>query len=189
MTDDLTDKRLYKRRIHIIPFSFIDNVDKICAAISNMEADKVYLLYTRNAHYIYPVSKVAANNFAKIVKSRTGAETECRGLNISDDDLNGIIGEMRHIIESEAGNYIYINLATGLPIHSIAGAIAAMCFQTKDLDVSPYIADDTDVAFPLPDVLRIETPSEDLLKVLGICNELNGKMEKVSGSALIKLRE
>ncbi len=117
-------------RVHVAPVGF--EIDRIVLPAKNMKADRVYLLVHDN-----PSLDKATKFYDRIEKSLKEANIETVRESHDRLDMFKIIKSVKTIAEKEKGNTIYINLASGSKIQSIASMIASMMFN-DDANIHPF---------------------------------------------------
>ena len=186
----------YSRRTHIIPVFATDiNTDKAWNFPDEMDADTVYLITTR----INPIPLNIEKIRSRITETRNVDIKLIRG--VFEDDLYYAIGVLRKIIESERGNYIFINCPSKSHIWTSAGLIAAMLFQDdKDnTKIIPYYLKSKprlytgkirrQVGFDIKTLsldFRIEKPQDEILRALKSIADLENMGIGVTKTVLIE---
>ena len=111
-------------RIHVAPVGF--EVDRIVLPAKERRADRVYLMIHQNR------SEDKAQPFVeKIQAALKSDKIEVKIKHHNRLDLFEIIKSVKGIIETEQGNNIYVNLASGSKIQAIAGMMACMMFNDQ----------------------------------------------------------
>ena len=125
-----TMKMIENLRVHIAAVGY--EIDRIVLPATNMKADRVYLLVHDNPSLDKAVS------FYEAIEERLG-KINIETVRESHDrlDMFNIIKSVKAITEKERGNTIYINLASGSKIQSIASMIASMLFN-DDNNIHPF---------------------------------------------------
>lgn len=118
-------KMLEGMRVHIAPVGF--EVDRIVLPANMRKADRVWLLVHNNA------SADKADQFIAEIKKRldkSGIETRDRS--VDRTDLFDIMREVRGIIKAErdAGNVVFVNVASGSKIQAIGCMMACMTMSS-----------------------------------------------------------
>lgn len=185
----------YPRRIYIIPVFSGTIYTKNMAPVS-MNADTVYLI-TRRPN---SVPKNADRVFSQFDETKKIELKIVRGF---EDDMYYAIGTLRKIIESERGNYIYIDLSIGSPMWTSAGLMATMLFSDDDekTEITPYYLTQNNRAFiylytnyeksnfginTLPVDFRIEKPQDEILRALKSIADLENMGIGVTKTVLIE---
>lgn len=169
-------------RVHLAPVGY--EIDRIVLSAKQMKADKVWLLVHEK-----PSEDKAGPFILKIEK-----ELQKSGIKVAKEhhnrlDLFSVIRSVKEIIEKEKGNSIYVNLASGSKIQSIAMMMACMMFN--DGKVIPFYAEAEKYAgfegkqlsygvknlMQLP-TYQIQVPRRDLIDALKIIKEHGGKITK-----------
>ena len=117
-------KMLEGMRVHIAPVGF--EVDRIVLPARMRKADRVWLLVHNNA------SADKANQFmAEIKKKLSKMGIESLDRSVDRTDLFDIMREVRGIIKSErdAGNVVFVNVASGSKIQAIGCMMACMTMR------------------------------------------------------------
>lgn len=170
-------------RVHIAPVGF--EIDRVVIPAREMRADKVWLL----AHDV-PSEDKGRPYLEKIQAQlkRQGIKVEIAKVNRLD--LFKIIKAVITIVESEARNDVYVNVASGSKIHSIACMMACMILA-KEKSVKPFYAEAERYAafegmqqstgvkkmMPLP-TYEIQTPKPELVTALRLVRDKGGKLTK-----------
>jgi len=169
-------------RIHIAPVGF--EVDRIVLSARKRKADRVYLLVHENR------SDDRAGPFVDRIKRQLKGDIEVVTEHHNRLDLFEIIKSIRHIIEREAGNNIYVNLASGSKIQAIAGMMACMMFN-ENKNVFPFYVEakeylgfkgqqiSTGIKDPIDiPAYEIQTPEQRHIGALKIITESGGRIRK-----------
>lgn len=117
-------KMLEGMRVHIAPVGF--EVDRIVLPAKMRKADRVWLLVHNNA------SADKADQFIAEIKKGLGrAKIESRDRSVDRTDLFDIMREVRGIIKDErdAGNVVFVNVASGSKIQAIGCMMACMTMR------------------------------------------------------------
>lgn len=117
-------KMLEGMRVHIAPVGF--EVDRIVLPAKMRKADRVWLLVHNNA------SADKANQFiAEIKKKLAKMGIESLDRSVDRTDLFDIMREVRGIIKAErdAGNVVFVNVASGSKIQAIGCMMACMTMR------------------------------------------------------------
>jgi len=160
-------------RVHIAPLGF--EIDRIMLPIKQTKADKLYLIVHE---------KTAEDKSGPYLKKIT---SECKKLNV-DLELSyanrlgifNMIKLVKEIIQDNAKNYIYVNVASGSKIQAIACMMACMILKGCT-NIQPFYAEPEKYAafegkqqsfglkdtIPLP-TYEIQTPKQKLLDALNI---------------------
>ncbi len=170
-------------RVHIAPVGY--EIDRIVLSAKKMRADKVCLLVHEN-----PSVDKAILFYKKISKQLQKQNIEITKEYHDRLDLFKIIKSVKKIIEKEKGNIIYVNLASGSKIQSIACMMACMMFN-DDENVHPFYVEAKDylgfsgkpISIGIKDIQNvppysIKIPEEKLIQALEIIKENNGKLTK-----------
>lgn len=183
----------YPRRIYIIPVFSGTIYTKNVAPVS-MNADTVYLITPRPN----TVPKNADRVFSQFDETKKIELKIVRGF---EDDMYYAIGTLRKIIESERGNYIFINCPSKSHIWTSAGLIAAMLFQDdKDnTKIIPYYLKSKprlytgkirkQVGLDIKTLsldFRIEKPQDEILRALKSIADLENMGIGVTKTVLIE---
>ena len=189
----------YSRRIHIIPVFSKDNkrATKMIMLPEILKADTVYLITTR----INPMPINAETLKSEFEKTHTNIKMITGAF---DDDIYYAIGVLRKIIESERGNYIFINLPSTSHVWTSAGLIATMLFSdgNNKTEIIPYYLKEKNSYYiakkhnserydinTLSLGFRIEKPSDEILNVLARISEIEKKGITVTKKVLIEVLE
>jgi hypothetical protein len=169
-------------RIHLAPVGY--EIDRIVISAKQMKADKVWLLVHENPNedkagpFIVKIEKELQKSGIKVVKEHHNRL-----------DLFSVIRSVKEIIEKEKGNSIYVNLASGSKIQSIAMMMACMMFN--DGNVIPFYAEAESYAgfegrqlsYGVKNLMQIPTyqiqvPKKELVDALKLIKENGGKITK-----------
>ena len=186
--------RISGLRIHVAPVGY--EIDRILISAIKMKADKVMLLVDENR-----ALDKAGPFHEKISKQLEEKAIEVETIYHDRKDMFKIIKAVKSIIESEDGNKIFINLASGSKMQAIGCMMAAMMFNDND-NVRPFYAEAEKYgAFTskpistgvksineLP-IYEIQKPNDKLVKSLAIIMENNGKISKTEMAKIAKERE
>jgi len=124
---------LVNLRLHIAPVGF--EIDRIVIPAKDMKADKVWLLVHEN-----PSQDKALPFVDKIQKQLKKANIKV-GIEYHNRlDLFQIIKKTKELIEKESPNDIFVNMASGSKIQSIALMMTCMMFG-KEKRVTPFYAE------------------------------------------------
>ena len=170
-------------RVHIAPVGY--EIDRIVLPAKKMRADKVCLLVHEN-----PSVDKAISFYEKISKQLQKLNIEVIKESHDRLDLFKIIKSVKEIIQKEKGNIIYVNLASGSKIQSIACMMACMMFN-DDKNVHPFYVEAKDyLGFSgkpistgikeIQDVpaYEIKKPEQRHIDALRIINENGGRISK-----------
>jgi hypothetical protein len=175
-------------RIHIAPAGF--EIDRITLPAIQMKADRVWLMVFDNKNT--DRASYFQNQIKQILRDK-GIEIEIKECNIID--LYDVLKAMREIIEKEANNNIFINVASGSKIEAIAGMLTASIFQDR-AKIKPYYAvpknygnknEDLELKTPLSYGLKnieylpeyhIEQPTENQIDLLYLIGKHGGSITK-----------
>jgi hypothetical protein len=170
-------------RVHIAPVGF--EIDRVVIPAKKMKADRVWLLVHNNA------SEDRGRPYAEKIKNQLKrSDVEVRTAEVNRLELFNIIKGVKKIIESEKDNDVYVNVASGSKIHSIACMMACMMFG-KRRNVKPFYAEAEKYAafegmqqssgvkkvMPLPSY-EVQTPKPELVLALKLIKENGGKLRK-----------
>jgi hypothetical protein len=185
------------QRIHIAPVGF--EKDRVVLPLQQMSADRIYLIIEKNQNE--DKGLIYLENVQKYIKKlKLKCEVNLVHSNVIERDLFSALYVYRGIIEKEQGNQIYVNVSTGTKIHSIAGMMACMIFNSNDTKIIPYYVIPEDYnepeshepfargcknILPLPSY-KIEKPEEKLVRALKIIDEIDKSGEKISKFLLIE---
>ena len=170
-------------RVHIAPVGF--EIDRVVIPARDLKADKVWLLAHDN-----PSEDKGRPYLEKIQKELKSAKIKTEIFHVDRLDLFKIIRAVRDIVEKEEGNDIYVNVASGSKIHSIACTMACMIFNDRK-NIKPFYAEakhysafegkqqSTGVKrmMPLPNY-EIHIPRPELIKALQVIKEKGGRIQK-----------
>ena len=131
-TVDTIMPEMIKLRVHIAPLGF--EIDRVVIPAIQMKADKVYLL--RHDNYSEDMTGPYRE---KIIKKLEKKNIEAKVVDVNRFRLFGIIKEVKEIIQTERGNDVYLNVASGSKIHAIGCMMACMIFDDRT-NIHPYYA-------------------------------------------------
>lgn len=169
-------------RIQIAPVGF--EIDRVVISAKKEKADRVWLIQHDN-----PATDLAKKHAEKIKSKLKKLDIDCKQKTVDRHNLFEIIRAIREIAEEEKGNSIYVNVASGSKIHAIACMMACMIF--KNYELTPFYAEAKEYAGfegeqqstgvkeinALP-TYEIQTPKPELISVLHLILEHNGKIRK-----------
>ena len=175
-TKDTIMTNLATFRVHIAPLGF--EIDRIVIPLKQTKADKLWILAHDNR------SEDLSGPYLEKIKK------ECKKLGVEvkvaySDRLSlfKAIKSIKDIISQEKGNYIYVNLASGSKIQSIAAMMACSLSKSSD-NLQPFYAEPESYAafegkqqsFGIKDTIalptyEIQTPKPKLLAALKIVSE------------------
>jgi len=176
--------KIAKLRVHIAPVGY--EIDRIVLSAKQERADRVWLLLHENK------SDDKAGPFVtKITTQLEKLNIEIKEEYHDRRDLFKIIRAVKNIIETEKGNEIYVNLASGSKIQAIGTMMACMMFNDDD-SIHPFYVEAVnypgfDAKKPLSTGIKeivnvppysIKTPDQKLVSALQIITENNGKLTK-----------
>lgn len=178
-------------RIHIAPVGY--EIDRIVLPAKKKRADKVYLLIHEN-----PSIDKAVSFYENISKKLEKLNIDVVQEHHNRLDLFKIIKSVKEIIEREKGNIIYVNLASGSKIQSIACMMACMLFN-DDKNIHPfYVEAENYVGFSgkpistgikeIQDVptYEIQRPEKRHIDALRIINDKGGRISKKEMAKIAK---
>ena len=178
-------------RVHIAPVGY--EIDRIVLSAKKMRADKVCLLVHEN-----PSVDRATSFYEKISKQLEKQNIEIIKEPHDRLDLFKIIKSVKEIIEREKGNIIYVNLASGSKIQSIACMMACMMFNDEK-NIHPFYVEAKDyLGFSgkpistgikeIQDVpiYEIKKPKQRHIDALRIINKKGGRVSKKEMAELAK---
>ena len=173
---------LVNLRVHIAPVGF--EVDRIVMSAKKMNADKVWLLI-----HDVPSEDKAQQYTKKIQAQLKQAKIAFEIERVNRLNLFKILKSVKEIVEKEKENDIYINVASGSKIQSVACMMACMMFNDYQ-NIKPFYAEAKHYASfkgeqttglknlqSLP-IFEIQRPKSELIKALKIIVENNGKIKK-----------
>lgn len=162
-------------RIHIAPIGF--EIDRVVIPAKREKADKVWLLVHEK-----PAEEKAKKYIAEIKKRLEKVNIEYEMKEHDRQDLFSIIKATKEIIREEEGNNIYVNLASGSKIQSIALMMTCMMYSEKKEIVPFYVEAENYTApgeplssgvkeiFPLPKY-KMQRPKQELILALNVIQE------------------
>lgn len=166
-------------RVHICPVGF--EVLRVAEPLLKMSADKAYLITHRRddpAHQC--VSRI------KEVLRKRNSRVEIVEAYVDIWNLVDCVSKFKEIIQTEAGNSVYINVSTGTKVTAIAGTTVSMLTEsipyyakvdhTRQRSVIPA-NEKVEEAFPIP-VYSMVSPKHDALKLLKFVDEAGGSIRK-----------
>jgi hypothetical protein len=170
-------------RIHIAPVGY--EIDRIVLPAKKMRADKVFLLVHEN-----PSEDKATKFYDSIDKKLQKLNIETEKVHHNRLDLFQIIKSVKQLIELQKDNSIYVNLASGSKIQSVACMMACQMFNDNE-NVSPYYVEAKEyLGFSGETISKgikkiqavpsyeIKKPELKLIQALKIIKENNGKLSK-----------
>lgn len=161
-------------------------IDRIVMPARELKAERVWLL----------VHDKPNEDRATGIIERVAEALEGEGIAVVREphdrrSLFGIIRAIRHILEGERGNDVFVNLASGSKIQAVAGMMAAMMFGGDDGGVKPFYAEAQNYAgfegepasTGIKEIVQIPSyeirvPEERLVRTLGVIAERGGKATK-----------
>ena len=192
LTVDTIMSKLATFRVHIAPLGF--EIDRIVLPLKETKADKLWLLVHERT------AEDKSGPYLEKIKK------ECKKMNVKieivyADRLNlfKAIKTVKEIISKEENNNIYVNVASGSKIQSIACMMACMILKECN-NVKPFYAEPEKYAafegkqqsFGIKDTMvlptyAIQTPSPKLLQALKIVSE--AKDQKITKKDMAKIAE
>jgi len=182
-TIDTVMTKIENLRVHIAPVGY--EIDRIVLPAKKMRADKVCLLVHEN-----PSVDKAISFYDKISKQLQKQNIEVTKEYHDRLDLFKIIKSVKEIIQKEKGNIIYVNLASGSKIQSIACMMACMMFN-DDKNVRPFYVEAKDylgfsgkpISTGIKEIQDVPTyeikkPEQRHIEALRIINEKGGRISK-----------
>ena len=182
-TDHTIMPNLTNLRIHIAPVG--DEIDRVVLPAKKMRADKVFLLVHEN-----PSDDKATKFYDIIDKKLQKLNIETEKVYHNRLDLFQIIKSVKQLIESQQDDSVYVNLASGSKIQSVACMMACQMFNDNS-NVSPYYVEAKEyVGFSGEAISKgikeiqavpsyeIKKPEPKLIHALKIIKESNGKLSK-----------
>lgn len=170
-------------RIHIAPVGY--EIDRIVLPAKKMRADKMYLLVHEN-----PSTDKATKFYPKIEEKLEQLNIDVIKQYHDRLDLFKIIKSVKEIIEREKQNIVYVNLASGSKIQSIACMMACQMFNDNS-NVYPFYVEAKEytgfsgkpISTGIKDIQQVPTyeiqrPTQKLVDALQIIQENNGKISK-----------
>ena len=170
-------------RIHVAPVGF--ETDRIVLSAKKRRADRVYLMVHQNP------SQDKAGHFIRKVQDILKKENIEVVIEYHDRlDLFEIIKSIKQIIAKEAGNNIYVNLASGSKIQAIAGMMACMMFNEKK-NVFPFYVEakeytgfkKQEISTGIKELIdlpsyEIQKPEQKHIDALKLISENDGRLTK-----------
>ncbi len=174
---------IVRARVHIAPIGY--EVDRIVMPAGKLKAERVWLLV-----HDKPAEDKATGIIEQVADALEGGGIEVIREPHDRRALFGIIRAIRHILDVEAGNDVFVNLASGSKIQAIAGMMATMMFNPGH-NVTPFYTEAQNYAafegrqistgikeiVSIPSY-EIQTPEPRLVSTLGIISESGGKITK-----------
>ncbi|KEQ56550.1 hypothetical protein SCCGRSA3_02039 [Marine Group I thaumarchaeote SCGC RSA3] len=170
-------------RIHIAPVGY--EIDRIVLPAKKMKADKMFLLVHEN-----PSTDKATKFYSKIEKKLEKLNIDVVKEYHNRLDLFKIIKSVKEIIEREKQNIVYVNLASGSKIQSIACMMACQMFNDNS-NVHPFYVEAKEylgfsgepISTGIRDIQQVPTyeiqrPVQKLVTALQIIQENDGKISK-----------
>ena len=168
-------------RIHIAPIGF--EIDRVVIPAKKEKADKVWLLIHEK-----PAEEKAKRYIEKIKKRLKEINIEYEIKEHNRQDLFNVIRAAKEIIAEEEGNHIYVNLASGSKIQSIALMMTCMMYSEKKEIIPFYVEAENYTApgeplsngvkeiFSLPKY-KMQKPKRELILALNVIQE-KGRISK-----------
>jgi len=182
-TIDTIMPSLTNLRVHIAPVGY--EIDRIVLPAIEMRADKVCLMIHEN-----PSDDKATKFYSQIEKKLKKSNIETEKVYHNRADLFQIIKSVKEKIESENDNLIYVNLASGSKIQSVACMMACQMFNDNS-NVSPYYVEAKEylgfsgeaISKGIKKIQNVPTydikkPETRLIQALQIIQENDGKISK-----------
>jgi hypothetical protein len=170
-------------RIHIAPVGY--EIDRIVLPAKKMRADKVFLLVHEN-----PNEDKATKFYDIIDKKLKKLDIETEKVYHNRLDLFQIIKSVKELIQSQSNDSVYVNLASGSKIQSVACMMACQMFNDNS-NVSPYYVEAKEytgfsgeaISKGIKEIqavpsYEIKKPEPKLIQALKIIKENNGKLSK-----------
>jgi hypothetical protein len=170
-------------RIHIAPVGY--EIDRIVLPAKKMRADKVFLLVHEN-----PSQDKATKFYDIIDKKLQKLDIETEKVYHNRLDLFQIIKSVKELIQSQSNDSVYVNLASGSKIQSVACMMACQMFNDNS-NVSPYYVEAKEytgfsgeaISKGIKEIqavpsYEIKKPEPKLIQALKIIKENNGKLSK-----------
>jgi hypothetical protein len=170
-------------RIHIAPVGY--EIDRIVLPAKKMRADKVFLLVHEN-----PNEDKATKFYDIIDKKLQKLDIETEKVYHNRLDLFQIIKSVKELIQSQSNDSVYVNLASGSKIQSVACMMACQMFNDNS-NVSPYYVEAKEytgfsgeaISKGIKEIqavpsYEIKKPEPKLIQALKIIKENNGKLSK-----------
>ena len=172
-----------KLRIHIAPVGF--EVDRIVLPAIEMKADKIWLLIHQDPN------DDRAKKYEDSIKTEfKKAKIKIETIKSNRKDIFKILQTVKHIIQTEGENDIYINVSSGSKIQAIACMMACMMFNENE-NLIPYYAepasypiyDEKQQSLGLKNIIelpqyQIQIPKTELIQALKIIKNKNNKITK-----------
>ena len=179
-------------RVHIAPLGF--EIDRIVIPLKQTKADKLWIISQDNS-----AKDKSAPYLEKIKKECKKMGVEVKVAYSDRLSLFKAIKSIKDIISQEKGNYIYVNVASGSKIQSIACMMACMVLKECD-NLQPFYAEPESYAafegkqqsfgikdtIPLP-IYEIQTPKPKLLAALKIVSDQ--PTQKITKKEMAQLAE
>jgi hypothetical protein len=173
-------------RVHIAPLGF--EIDRIVIPLKQTKADKLWIISQDNS-----TKDKSAPYLEKIKKECKKMGVEVKVAYSDRLSLFKAIKSIKDIISQEKGNYIYVNVASGSKIQSIACMMACMVLKECD-NLQPFYAafEGKQQSFgikdtiPLP-IYEIQTPKPKLLAALKIVSDQPN--QKITKKEMAQLAE
>jgi hypothetical protein len=163
-------------RVHITAVGF-DTESRIVSPLIDFRADKVYLVtHLRD-------NAQAAKNLENVKKAllRKSPNTSVHVVLADVWSLFSCLGEYRKIFANEERNHLSVNVSTGSKVVVIAGMLSCMLWggipYYARLDYSKARPESV-VGLDLLPVYKINKPDGDLLRVMSVIKQNQGKLSK-----------
>ena len=169
-------------RVHIAPVGY--EIDRIVLPAKQMRADKVILLVHEN-----PSEDKATKFYEKISEQLESANIEIVKEYHNRTSLFEIIKTVKNLINSEKGNIVSVNLASGSKVQAIACMMASMMFN-DDKNVNPFYVEAKEYvstgkamskgikSIEYVPTYSIQKPEEKLISALQIIVDAGGRISK-----------
>ena len=170
-------------RVHIAPVGF--EIDRIVLPAKRLRADKVILLVHENAS-----EEKATKFYQEISKKLVKLNIEIKLVYHDRAALFQIIKTVKMLIKEEAGNIVFINLASGSKVQAVGCMMASMMFNDCK-NVKPFYVEAKEYSGfsgkPISSGIKkieyiptyeIQKPEERHIEALGIVVRCGGRISK-----------
>jgi len=171
-------------RVHIAPVGF--EIDRVVVPAVKMKADLVYLVVDRN------IATDKSTKFqTEIIKKLKRKKIKTKIVYANRLKLFDIIRVVKEIILEHRDDKVHVNVASGSKIHSIACMMACMVFDDRK-NIQPFYPqakeypaykDNEQQTYGVEEIHKLPTyqlltPKKDLIEVLKIIKENDGRIQK-----------
>jgi hypothetical protein len=171
-------------RVHIAPIGF--EIDRVVIPAVEYKADLVYLVVHNN------LSEDKAQKYhLEIQKQLKKKKIKTKTIYADRFRLFDIIRVVKEVIQSNRKDEFFVNVASGSKIHAIGCMMACMMFDDRDnihpfypqAESYPVYKDNEQQTYGVKEIhglptYQLLTPKQDLLDILKIIKENDGRIQK-----------